>query len=55
MTGEQAWGLVRTVLAALGGIAVGKGWISDEMLAVVLGTLGTAFVGVWSVKSKKVQ
>ena len=53
MTGEQIWGIVRTILAAAGGVAVGKGYISNEMLTAVLGGLGTLFIGVWSVKSKK--
>lgn len=54
MTGEQAWGILRTILAAAGGVAVGKGWISNEVLTAILGGLGTIFVGIWSVKSKKV-
>lgn len=54
MTGQEVWGLVRTLLAAAGGVAVGKGYISNEMLTAILGGLGTLFVGVWSVKSKKV-
>lgn len=53
MNGEQLWGIARTILAAAGGVAVGKGWISNEMLTAILGGLGTLFVGVWSVKSKK--
>ena len=54
MTGEQAWGIARTILAFGGGIAVSKGWISNEMLTAILGGIGTLFVGIWSVKSKKV-
>ena len=53
ITGEQVWGIVRTVLAAAGGVAVGKGWISDQMLTAILGGLGTIFVAAWSVHSKK--
>ena len=55
LTGEEAWGLLRTILAGAGGVAVGKGWISNEMLTAILGGLGTLFIGVWSVRSKRVQ
>ena len=53
MDGEQVWGIVRTVLAAIGGLAVGKGWISNDMLTAILGGGGTIFVAIWSVLSKK--
>ena len=53
ITGEQVWGVVRTILAMAGGVAVGKGWITDQMLTAILGGLGTIFVAAWSVKSKK--
>lgn len=53
MTGEQLWGILRTILAAGGGVAVGKGWIDNETLTALLGGLGTIFVAVWSFKSKK--
>jgi len=50
---EQIWGLVRTILAALGGVAVGKGWIDSETMTAIVGGLGTIFVAVWSWRSKK--
>jgi hypothetical protein len=53
MDGEQIWGIVRTVLAAVGGWAVAKGYVSNELLTAVLGGVGTIFVGVWSVVAKK--
>ena len=53
MTGEQVWGVVRTVAAAIGGWAVAKGYVSDELLTAVIGGVGTIFVAVWSVFSKK--
>jgi hypothetical protein len=53
MSGEQIWGVVRTVLAAAGGWAVAKGYVSDELLTAVLGGVGTIFIGVWSYISKK--
>ena len=53
MDGEQVWGIVRTILSAIGGLAVGKGWISGDMLTAIIGGGGTIFVAIWSVLSKK--
>ena len=53
MSGEQVWGIVRTVLAAAGGWAVGKGYIDNDFLTAILGGGGTIFIAVWSVISKK--
>lgn len=53
MSGEQVWGVVRTVLAAVGGWAVGKGYLSNDLLTALLGGGGTIFVAIWSVFSKK--
>lgn len=53
MTGEQVWGVIRTILAAVAGWAVAKGYVSDELVTAVLGGVGTIFVAVWSVFSKK--
>jgi len=53
MNGEQIWGIVRTVLAAVGGWATAKGYVSNELLTAVLGGLGTIFVAGWSAWSNK--
>lgn len=53
MTGEQVWGVVRTILAAVGGWAVAKGYVSNELLTAVLGGVGTIFIAAWSVFAKK--
>ncbi len=53
MDGEQIWGIVRTVLAAAGGWAVSKGYVSNDLLVAILGGAGTIFVGVWSFIAKK--
>ena len=53
MTGEQIWGIVRTILAAAGGYIVAKGWVDNATLQSVIGALGTIFIAVWSVWSKK--
>ena len=53
MTGEQVWGIVRTILAFGGGWVVSKGYVTNEVVTSVLGGVGTIFVAVWSVFSKK--
>ncbi|MCK1543268.1 hypothetical protein IVB12_15235 [Bradyrhizobium sp. 179] len=53
MTGEQVWGVVRTILAAVGGYFVTKGMVDGAFVDAVLGGAGTIFVAVWSIVSKK--
>jgi len=53
MTGDQVWGVVRAIAAAIGGYFVAKGTISADWLTQVLGGAGTLFVAVWSILSKK--
>jgi hypothetical protein len=53
MTGEQIAGIVRAVVAAVGGYLVGKGFADAETVAAVGGALATIAVAVWSVRSKK--
>lgn len=53
MTGEQIWGIVRTILAAAGGYIVAKGWVDNATIQSVIGALGTIFIAVWSVWAKK--
>lgn len=53
MNGEQVWGLVRTVLAAVGGWVVAKGYADDALVQAILGGVGTIFVGAWSYASKR--
>ncbi len=53
MNGEQVWGVVRTVLAAVGGWATAKGYVSNELLTAILGGVGTIFVAGWSAWSNK--
>jgi hypothetical protein len=55
MEGEQIWGIVRTVLAAVGGWAVTKGYVTSDLLTAVLGGAGTIFIGVWSYIAKKAK
>jgi len=53
MTGEQVWGVVRTILAAIGGYFTTKGVVDGAFVDAMLGGLGTIFVAAWSFWSKK--
>lgn len=52
MTGEQIAGIVRALVAAIGGFLVGKGVIDSETVVAVSGALATLVTAVWSVKAK---
>ena len=53
MTGEQIAGIVRALVAAVGGYLVGKGLADAETVAAAAGAAATLVVAVWSVYSKK--
>lgn len=53
MTGEQIGGIVRALIAAAGGYAIGQGWADAELVAAVGGAAATVAVAVWSYLSKK--
>lgn len=53
MTGEQIWGVIRTILAFAGGFVVSKGYLDDATMTAVIGALGTIFVAGWSILAKK--
>lgn len=53
MSGEQIAGIVRAVVAALGGYLVGKGLADAETVAAVAGAAATLAAAVWSVLSKR--
>ena len=53
MKKDELYGVVRTLLAAVGGVAVGKGWVDSETAVSLAGALATIFVAVWSVRSKR--
>lgn len=52
VTGEQIWGIIRTILAALAGWAAGQGYVDNETAMSVIGALGTIFIAGWSMWSK---
>lgn len=49
---EMLWGVLRAILAALGGVAVSKGYIDNDTLTAVLGAIGTIVIAIWSVVAK---
>jgi hypothetical protein len=53
MTAEQVAGIVRAVIAAIGGYLVGKGFADAETIAAVGGAAATIAAAVWSVLAKR--
>lgn len=53
MTAEQVGGIVRAIIAAVGGYFVGKGITDAATVTAVGGAVATLVVAVWSVLSKK--
>ena len=53
MTAEQFAGLVRAIVAALGGYLVAKGLVDAETIATLAGVAATAGAAIWSFLSKR--
>ena len=53
MTAEQVAGIVRALIAAIGGYFVGRGLADAETIAAVSGAAATLAAAVWSVYAKK--
>jgi hypothetical protein len=53
MTGEQIAGVVRAIVAAVGGYFVGRGVVDGETVAAMSGAFATLATAAWSVWSKK--
>jgi threonine/homoserine efflux transporter RhtA len=53
MTGEQLAGIVRAVIAALGGYFVGQGMVDAETVTTVGGAAATLAATLWSVYAKR--
>jgi hypothetical protein len=54
MTSVEISGIVRALVAAAGGYAMGKGWgVDAELVATVGGAAATIIVAVWSVIAKR--
>ena len=53
MKQDQIAGIVRAIVAGLGGYLVGKGFVDAANMEVIAGALATLGVAVWSVWAKK--
>ena len=53
ITAQEIWGVIRTILAAIAGWAAGQGYVDNETAMAIIGALGTIFIAVWSIKSKR--
>lgn len=53
MTAEQVAGQVRTILAALGGFFVGKGYIDEATSIALAGAVATIVAAGWSWWAKR--
>jgi hypothetical protein len=53
MTPAEIGGIVRAILAALGGVVASKGWVDSATLETIIGAATTIIVAVWSVWAKR--
>lgn len=53
MTGEQIAGVVRAVVAALGGYFVGQGLVDAQTVTAIGGAFATLAAAGWSIYSKR--
>lgn len=53
MNSDEVKGIVRTLLATLGGYFVAKGVVDAETVSAVSGAAASVAVAVWSVRSKR--
>lgn len=53
MSGEQIAGVVRAIVAAVGGYFVGKGVIDESTATTIAGAFATLATAVWSIFAKK--
>lgn len=53
MNQDEFGGIVRAIVAGVGGFAVGKGWIDNATLTAIAGGLATVAVAIWSVIVKR--
>jgi hypothetical protein len=54
MNKNEVYGVVRTVLAAIGGYFAGQGVIDSETAVALAGAGATIVAAVWSIRSKRV-
>lgn len=53
MKKDQIAGIVRAVVAAVGGYFIGKGMVDAANVEIIAGALATLVTAVWSVMAKK--
>ena len=53
MNSEEVGGVVRAVVAALGGVAVAKGLTDSGTVTAIAGAAATIAVAVWSIVAKR--
>ena len=53
MNKNEVYGVVRTVLAAIGGYLAAQGMIDSETAVALAGAGATIAAAVWSIKSKR--
>lgn len=53
MNKNEIYGVVRTVLAAIGGYFAGQGMIDSETAVALAGAGATIAAAVWSIRSKR--
>lgn len=49
MKWDTIWQILRYILIAGGGIAVGKGWVTNEQLVTIVGAIGSIGAVVWGI------
>ena len=50
---SEWFGVARTILAALGGWAAARGWVSPEMVPEAIGAIIVLVTAIWSVIAKR--
>lgn len=50
---DMMMGVVRALLAALGGWVANQGWASQEEVTTIIGALLTLIAGIWSIVAKR--
>lgn len=46
---DQVMGAVRSVISAVGGFAIGRGWINSEQLTLITGVAASLVPLLWSI------
>lgn len=53
MTPAEVGGITRTIMAALGGYAVAKGWLDASTATAISGAMVTLAAALWSIRAKR--